>query len=289
MIKTKQLTIKRRMKDFRAKTVMAVTAAVIAACVGCNRVPSHVIEPERMARLMADMRMANAVLTLNPREYRTDSSRAILKQAVFERNGVTQADFDTSLVWYGHNIGRYQEVTDRTIEILEGRLADISAAGGTGNALSVAGDSVDVWPGAMSYVITRRSPSDFLTFGIEADRNWEQGDVYTWSFKFATMPATARWGISAEYDDGSVETLTTMISVGGSTRQTISFITDSTRTARYIGGWLYVKPEGHKPVFIDSVTLTRRRVDGNTTSRHYMQRMVSPSQSVTETADSVSD
>ncbi|MDO4320480.1 MAG: DUF4296 domain-containing protein [Bacteroidales bacterium] len=264
------------MNDFRSKTVVAAAVAVIAACVGCNRVPSHVIEPERMARLMADMRMADAVITLNPGDYRSDSSRVILKRAVFDRNGVTQADFDTSLIWYGHNIDRYQEINDRTIEILEGRLADIGAAGGTGNALSVAGDSVDVWPGAMSYVISRRSPSDFITFGMESDRNWEQGDVYTWSFKFATMPASARWGISAEYDDGSVETLTSMITVGGSVRQTISFLTDSTRSARYIGGWLYVEPDGHRPVFIDSVSLTRGRLDGHKQSRHYMQRMVSP-------------
>lgn len=257
-----------------SKTILTVMA-VAAVCAACNRVPSHVIEPERMARLMADMRMADAVLTLNPRDYRSDSSRAVLKQAVFSRNGVTAAEFDTSMVWYGHNIGRYQEVTDRSIEILEGRLADIGAAGG-GKALSVAGDSVDVWPGAMSYILNRRSPSDYIAFGLESDRNWEQGDIYTWSFKFITMPASARWNLSAEYDDGSVETLTAMISVGGATRQSISFVTDSTRTARHVSGWLYIEPDGHRPVYIDSVTLTRGRLDGSKPARHYMQRMVSP-------------
>lgn len=255
---------------------------MMCLCAACSRVPDHVIPPEQMARLMADLRTADAVLTYNPQQYRADSSRRALKQAVFDRNGVTQAQFDTSLVWYGHNIGRYQDVTERSIEILQGRLADMSALAASAQVLSVAGDSVDVWPGSHSYVFTQRSPSDYLTFNLEADRNWERGDTYTWYVKFVTVPASARWNITAEYEDGAVETISTVITGSNPSRQMLAFMTDSTRTARSVSGWLHIEPDGHKPVYIDSVSLTRGRLSERVPARHYMQRMVEPRKSKSE-------
>ncbi len=258
----------------RRGTLISALVIALLTLAGCQGVPSHVIQPEEMARLMADLRVANSVVSLNAARYRDDSARYALRQAVFDRHGVTVADFDTSLVWYGHNIGKYQEVTERSIELLEERQRDIAARTSALSAMSLSGDSVDVWPLPASVAVTRRSPSGFLTFSFPADTNFRPGDTYTWRVKFLVPPREVRWSMAAEYVDGSVETAPSTITVSEPGRRELTFMTDSTRDARYVTGWLEVVPDGNKPVLLDSISLMRRRVGDTDYNPGYRQRKV---------------
>lgn len=246
--------------------------ALAALTMACNRVPDEVIQPEEMAQLMADIRVADAVISVNGYDYRTPVSREALKQAVYERHGVTQAQFDSSLVWYGHNIGRYQEVTDRSIEILEDRLQNAGSAA-TQAAMSVAGDSVDVWDRPRAYMFNEKSPSKFLTFELEPDRNWNDGDVYTWHARFPVSSASATWTITAEYDDGAVEWVQSTVQPNMPGRQEITFFTDSTRRATHISGWLELQTAPPRPVIVDSIGLVRRRRYEPLNGRRTQRRM----------------
>lgn len=252
------------------KTVLVVLAVAAASC---NRVPDGVIKPEAMARLMADIRVADAVVNVNGADYRNRASREALRKAVFDRHGVTEAEFDSSLVWYGHNIGRYQDVTDRSIEILEERL-EIAGSKATEAAMSIAGDSVDVWEKPRVYTFNEKSPTHFLTFSLETDRNWESGDVYTWRARFVVPPTKADWAITAHYDDGVVEILQSSVKSSAPGKHEITFFTDSTRRADYISGWLEVEQPGHRPVVIDSVSLVRRRKFAPVGGRRSQRRIV---------------
>lgn len=257
----------------------------------CKRVPEYVIQPEEMATLMADIRTADAVITSRTREYGDPAKKLALKQAVFERNGVTMQQFDTSMIWYGHNIGKYQEVTDRSIEILEERLKEATVRAAGEAAMTVAGDSVDIWNGPSSFTLTRRSPSPFISFSYDTDQNWEPGDIYTFRARFMVQPLEGSWNITAEYDDGAVEIVATSLSSADPRRQEIVLATDSTRKAVRLGGWLRVTPDGMKPVIIDSISLTRRRNDHITArNRRNYQRMILPPKAKNDAPkDSVAD
>ncbi len=257
----------------RRLSIIVIGAATIAAIAACSRVPKGIIEPEEMAQLMADIRVATAVVNVRSSEYRSEESREALMQAVFERHGVTEAEFDSSMIWYGHNIKLYQETTDRSVEILEHRLAQVGRA--AAGAVSVAGDSVEVWNGAVAYIINNTSPSDYVTFSLPADANFERGDVYTWRVRFVAPPVNADWTITAEYDDGAVEVLRSMMSVSNPSCQRLSFYTDSTRNVRNISGWLKVERSGNRPVIMDSVSLNRRRIDPSMNGRR-IQRLILP-------------
>jgi len=251
-----------------------IVAAVLAAC---NGVPDYVVQPEEMARLMADVRMADAVVSVQNREYADDTARMALRRAVLARHGVSEEKFDTSLVWYGHNIGLYQEVTNRSIDILEQRLKDAGARAAGEAAMSVAGDSVDIWTGSQLYAVTRRSPSHYVTFSFDADRNWEPGDIYTFRSRIVTPMSEARWNMTAVYDDGAMEMISYTMNLSEPRRQELTLVTDSTRTAVRISGWIELKPDGHRPAVIDSVGLTRRRSNAVIArNRRSVQRMIIP-------------
>lgn len=260
----------------------------LIAMIGCNRVPSGVIKPKKMAELMADVRMADAVVTLRQSEYSTEASKIALKNAVFERHGVTAADFDSSLVWYGHNIKQYQEVTEESIEILEKRLKEADRLAAGEMAMSISGDSVDIWTLPRVLTFSTNSPSEYLGFAFETDQNWEKGDVYTLRSRALTPMKEARWNLVAVYDDGGIETITNTISLDNPERQELTLITDSTKTAVSLSGWINVVPEpGHLAV-LDSLSLMRRRTSPALASkRKYIQKFISapknaPTDSVSE-------
>lgn len=273
----------------RRSRLMTLTAtAVLLTGVACNRVPGYVIKPDDMAELMADIRMADAIVNVRRDDYTTDAKKMALRNAVFERHGVTSEQFDTSLMWYGKNIDRYQEVTQQTIEILEKRLKDASVLAAGEAAMSVSGDSVDIWEYPRAFVINQRSPSQYITFDFDTDQNWEKGDVYTLRARLLTPLQYAQWNITAVYDDGAVETITSNIALDNPARQEMTLVTDSTRTATHISGWINLEPSAGRPAIADSIGLMRRRTSpALAASRKYIQKLIAPKKNEGDTIPSV--
>ena len=133
------------------------------------------------------------------------------------------------------------DVYDETIEILEQRLTESGNRIAAANALSIAGDSVDVWPSARHITFNDIMPSKMITFSFDSDKNWERGDNYTWRAKFFNSPDDSQWVLAAEYSDGSVEYISSK--VGGDGWKEIKLQTDSTLTPVRIFG--YLKPPRH--------------------------------------------
>ncbi len=240
---------------------------MLFVALACNKVPSDIIQPEEMAYLMADIRTADGVVTLNRGDYIDFESKKALREAVLERHNVTQAQFDSSIVWYGRNIAEYQKISDRTMEILQKRLVEVNKQVSQ-MAVSIAGDSADVWNAPAIYAFTKSSPSNYITFSYDSDTNWEKGDFYTWRVKFVVEPNRAQWSMTILYDDGVIETLTNPMSTNATTTQEMTVFTDSTRTATHISGWMKIDPLENKPAVLDSVGLIRFRKDNPNRPNH---------------------
>lgn len=254
----------------RREIIAVIAAAAFAAA--CNRVPSHVIEPETMSQLLADRYVAESVVDYNQQTWRTDSDRIALRDAVYARHGVTQADVDTSLHWYAHNMARYMEVNDRTIAILEERLAGSDSRLRAERSMSIAGDSVDVWPDVRYYAVGRRSPTRNIDFALEADENREKGDLYTWRVKVSNNQPETSWTMVAEYSDSTKEYVAEKINGNG--WRELSLQTDSTRTAVRIYGSLMLAVPERAAVWLDSVSLVRNHLIPENYNKRYRQRII---------------
>lgn len=247
--------------------------AVILLTAACKSVPQHVINPDDMSAILADIHIGESVIEVNRQDYRTDSAKQVMLQSVLEKYGYTQHDLDTSYVWYGHNINKYMEVYDKTIEILERRLAE------TGNRIaaeniSIAGDSVDVWSNQSQLAVNYLSPTQIVTFSLVGDENWERGDSYTWRAKSVNSGDNSNWGIAAEYQDGSIEIINSDFGADGWNE--LKFISDSTKTAVRLYGYLNTVPRVRTTMYIDSIMLIRNRVSPETYNQHYRQQRIIP-------------
>lgn len=241
--------------------------AVALLAVACSKTPKGIIPPEEMAQLMADIHTAEAVIELNRGEYRSDSLKQAFKQSVYARHGVDAATVDSSYMWYGRNINSYLEVYDRTIEILEHRLIESGNRVTAEAALSIAGDSVDVWPYSRLVTLNDRMPSGTGVFSFARDENWQKGDIYVWRVKALNNSATSRWSIVTEYSDGSIDFLSQEFSGDG--WKEITMYTDSMLDATRVYGQLCGEVPRGTSLRFDSVEMVRKRLDPAMYSRRY--------------------
>lgn len=246
-------------------------AAVIAAVSGCRRTPGGVIPDDEMAELLADLHTGDAVVESNYTYYVSDSSRQALKQAILKRHGYTQDDLDSSMMWYGAHLDRYRDVYADVEEILQKRLDNSAAVAAANASMSVSGDSVDIWTNSRRYALSRRSATNLLTFAVSADANSRKGDSYTWRTKMHNNSRGGNWTITADYADGTLETLNSPLVNEG--WQTLTFHTDSTRVLKRIYGYMQITlPDGSQAIYLDSMQLVRNRLNPNLYMQRYRQR-----------------
>ncbi len=260
--------------------------SIIATVIGCKKVPSDVIAPDDMAALMADIHTAEAVVEMNHASYNNDSLKLTMRQSVYMRHGVNSAQVDSSIAWYGRNIKYYMEVYDKTIEILEHRLIETGNRIAADNALSIAGDSVDVWPNARFISINDRLPSRMITFSFGRDPNCEKGDDYVWRAKFFNVDERMEWLMGVEYSDGAVEWRNESPDADG--WKEITLQTDSLRHPTRLFGYLSAINRRGTELRIDSISLVRKRLNPDSYNRPYTYSIPNFNEPV-EIADSIAN
>ncbi len=252
----------RHVKSMRLLPVvfLAVTAGMLS--LSCRKMPDNIIPPEKMAGVMADVYVGEAVMESSPQLFTTDSARRAFKQAIFARNGVTTAEVDTSLFWYGYNTEEYLKVCERTEEILHERIAEAESKGAkaasTTRSMSLDGDSVNLWTGPSAIRNSLLNPTDFITFSIPRDKNWERGDRYTLSGKGVMTHHPVEMVLAVDYNDGNTEYVTLRRDASERTQRLV-LVLDSMKTASTVYGYVRYTPSEGEVSYLDSLSLVRTR------------------------------
>lgn len=227
----------------------------------CSRTPDYVISEKKMAQLMADIYVGDAVVENESRTYRNDSMRKVLMQSIYAKHGVTREQVDTSLYWYGHNIQEYMEMCRLTEEILQKRIEEAERAGGKAERaprqMSVDGDSVDVWTGIRTRRNTTDIASDFIAFHVSTDKNWERGDRYTLSVKGLNTHKAVTLSLAVDYNDGTTEYKWFNGPADGMNR--LLLVLDSAKVASTVYGSIHYAAAPKEVSYLDSITLVRTR------------------------------
>ena len=144
-----------------------------------KRMPSDVIPPDRMEDILYDYHLAQAVGTEFNGEERY--KRELLTDYVFEKHHITEAQFDSSMVWYTRNMEKlddiYQNLSKR-YEDANKNLATLYQE--RKQQTTVSGDTVSLWQGKKMYVLTPAALTNRLTFNLTADTTYHQLDRFTW-------------------------------------------------------------------------------------------------------------
>ncbi len=268
-------------------------AALLAAC---DKAPRGIIKESDMADLLYDMYRLDAIIDQDPDAFPTDSIKRVAKQSLFKKHGITQADYDTSMVWYATNFEAYSTVHKKVIMRLQADSKALEAEAATapkehaqpgGDAdqqhkmYAAKGDTADIWNDVRTLMLTTGYKRGYFTFDIDPDGEHRKGDRYLLSMKMLTFGNTFGMMLAVEYADGSVSVTSRGASVDGWTQ--IALQSDSTRNVRRIMGYVNINITSTSAItFLDSISLLRTHLDRKIYSNIGAQKLIDPRHSTAQ-------
>ena len=91
------------------------------ALVGCR--PHGVLSNREMREVLCDLHRADGAIQVAGYNYSHDQEVAGYYKNVLDKHGITQAQFDSSLVWYTNNPQIFNKIYPKVLERLEADLA----------------------------------------------------------------------------------------------------------------------------------------------------------------------
>lgn len=139
-------------------------------------VPDRYIQPDKMEDILYDYHIADAMYQSNSGEAAT---MIAYKTAVLKKNGVSEAEFDSSMVYYT----RHTRLLQKIYESLSTRLSkEALALGASASEInqyslnSANGDTTNVWTGERSIVFSPYRPFNLSSFTLKTDTTYKAGD-----------------------------------------------------------------------------------------------------------------
>ena len=145
---------------------MALLAAIGLSA--CSHTPEGIIPEKQMRDVMIDLRTAEAMIYDEPQRYETFEQRRALFNDVFAKHHLTEAQYDSSLMWYGRNLDIYMGVCDMALEEVDRRLKSAGS--------EVSSDEMQIWglqPAANERIVVS------LRADVENDSTLIQRDTIT--------------------------------------------------------------------------------------------------------------
>jgi hypothetical protein len=88
----------------------------------CGPQPRGVLSQKKMQSVMSDVMLAEQVINMDNVTFYNDSTKKMLYKSVFDKHHITEAVYDSSLIWYGKNLDIYMKLYDRVIADYQKRL-----------------------------------------------------------------------------------------------------------------------------------------------------------------------
>ena len=177
----------------------------------CDGRPRGVLDQKDMTKILIDMHKTEAILSERGLSYSRYSSKAPYYNFVLKKYGITQAQFDSSLVWYTKNPKKFGRIYDDVTAQLTKFQKEIK--GGKYHAvdtLELAKIKVNIWMQRTKYILTKDSARTHLDFDFP-NQGFMYGDTYILKFLLRIAPEDSsvrqRVILRINYANGKVDSV----------------------------------------------------------------------------------
>ena len=146
--------------------------------------PYGVMSEGEMEDVLVDYHLALAMAELQTGDL--TENRYILVQAALKKHGVTEAELDTSLIYWCRNSEKFVKICNRVSERLNFMAESQGVERQEKNPysyLATEGDTANVWNLRKGVVLIPNVVDNIYSFSIEADTTYHAGDYFLWAFK----------------------------------------------------------------------------------------------------------
>ena len=185
--------------------LLLVSGLFLLACK--PKVPEEYIQPDDMEDILYDYYVAQ-----NIKNYQYNSEDYRLKYQyglVFKKYGVTEAVFDSSLVYYYNHIEDLYKIFENVQSRLSEKALELGATSGEVERYmthSLSGDTADIWTAKRHQILFPQLPYNIYQFTLKADTSCYKNDSYTLTFgssflvQSGSRNATAYLSVTYEND-----------------------------------------------------------------------------------------
>lgn len=167
-------------KHFSVVFFMLTFAALFLSCK--PQVPGKYIQPNVMEDILFDYHIAMGMISDNDTN---DFQKRMYEASVLKKYDVSEAEFDSSLVYYTRHADRFQTIYENLSKRLSDEAVSLGAAAADVSNFgenTASGDTANVWREVSSLVLATVEPNNVESFHIVADSAYHKGDRIILSF-----------------------------------------------------------------------------------------------------------
>ena len=245
----------------RKALYIVIAVGLLSAC--GKKIPDDIIQPDAMESLLYDYHLASTMSTSLP--YNENYKKEAYFDYVFKKHNVTEAEFDSSMVWYTRHAEElatiYKNLKER-LEREEKQMKEQVAKRDNQIDVSMSGDTVDVWQDRTLYWLSASSLTNKVVFDLKTDTTFKPQDAMELQADFHFIPSKTTSGkavmaLNFYFDNDSVQGLTRIVTCPG--KQRLYLRPDSAFTIQSVSGFIYYSNNEHPDasLLVDDIRLTR--------------------------------
>ena len=158
---------------------------VLMLVVACKpTVPSEYIQPGDMEDILYDYHLALA-MSRQKGGREVDFNRSLYFQSVLKKHGVTEAEFDSSLVYYYSHVYRLKDIYSEVNQRLSDEATSLGVAVGDINRYSqysTTGDTANIWNQQTDLLLVPCPTMNRYDFTVKVDSSFKKGDSFMFQF-----------------------------------------------------------------------------------------------------------
>lgn len=167
---------------------LVIVILIVLTLVGCKpSVPSKYIHPDDLEDILYDYHVAQAMAneTHSKSSEENDYDKNAYFHAVLQKYDVSEAVFDSSLVYYYSHADRLKAIYQRVKERLNDEAKALGASVGDINkysSYSTKGDTANVWQSETDLLLTPFPTTNRYDIYVKADTSYYKGDTFMFQF-----------------------------------------------------------------------------------------------------------
>ena len=230
----------------------------LALMTSCGKeIPGDIIQPEMMEKVLYDYH-----LTLGMGQNSKNTEKEAFKNYLFQKYQITQAEFDSSMVWYtreSKELTSIYENLDRRFEREHAHYERLLDARDQASMMKfTSGDSVDIWRKGGIHWMSNTPLNKQLVFEIKPDTTFHEKDAFLWDMNYHFLAdGKVMMGLNVVYENDSIIGQTKQVETSG--RHSIYLHTDSTYKVKALNGFIHVMEDSvlNPVILIHDITLNR--------------------------------
>jgi hypothetical protein len=232
----------------------------------CDDRPSSVLSRGKMEDVLYDYHIMQGIIEHLPYEEREEKAQDYIN-AVYAKHGITEAEFDSSIVYYNRHTSDLHTIYEHLKERYNAVNENLQIVNGNNDMMAIfstGGDTTNLWNSTKLIALRNKDILNTESFTIHADTSFRRHDQFILTLTPVFMKESKEYydvtlniGLSIHYANGHQSGITRTVNANGIQQFTLKAEEDA--DIESLAGFFYYRGKQNTRNFclIDNISLVR--------------------------------